>query len=407
MSKEQYSPIRFKLEESIWLDHHAQGAEIMSLELEPEIEVMEDEKYITITGHLVLRGRFEVSDEDGEGSLDLESSSLADQLHFQPLRVEQKEVHESEHRGKIEKRFPVDVTVPANKVEDIEDVYVKIDQFDYRITDGHLLQIESDIEITGILSEAKKVEKVDFEAEVEEQSGPNIAPSPLLPSFDVAASKDENAEYDPPRASEDLAQKEETHTVEAEADRQESEADTTVEEKREEVVAEVQEENQQEENEQVERFEEVTQEVESREESQEEESREEENQEEESREEENQEEDKVVPLFSQEIKTNFQSLPSMDEVASAEELSDDPEAAEEARAAAQKSVTTFLSQLMSTREDEEEEQFTRLKMCIIQRNESLESISERYEIPVRDIMRVNQLESEQITEGQILYIPKS
>ena len=105
MSKEPYTPIRFQLEESIWLDHHSNSAEIISLELEPEIEVLEERNYISITGNLVLKGRFEAFEGEGEQSFDLESSSLAEQLQFQPLRVEQKEIFEDDLRGKIEKRL--------------------------------------------------------------------------------------------------------------------------------------------------------------------------------------------------------------------------------------------------------------------------------------------------------------
>nr|WP_239549090.1 LysM peptidoglycan-binding domain-containing protein [Scopulibacillus daqui] len=44
-------------------------------------------------------------------------------------------------------------------------------------------------------------------------------------------------------------------------------------------------------------------------------------------------------------------------------------------------------------------------MCIVQSGDSIESISERYKVPVTSILRKNNLESDFIDEGQVLYIP--
>ncbi len=54
----------------------------------------------------------------------------------------------------------------------------------------------------------------------------------------------------------------------------------------------------------------------------------------------------------------------------------------------------------------EEEEHTKLKMCIVQNGDTLEVLSERYEVSTSQIQRVNQMELNQdIYEGQVLYIP--
>jgi stage VI sporulation protein D len=53
-----------------------------------------------------------------------------------------------------------------------------------------------------------------------------------------------------------------------------------------------------------------------------------------------------------------------------------------------------------------EERSSQLKMCIIQRDETLEQISQRYALPVSKIVEVNRLATEQLVAGQILYIPQ-
>jgi len=57
-----------------------------------------------------------------------------------------------------------------------------------------------------------------------------------------------------------------------------------------------------------------------------------------------------------------------------------------------------------TRDDEED--FTKMKLCIAQNGDSLESICERYEVSAQSVIKVNQLNDDtSIYEGQLLYIP--
>jgi len=52
------------------------------------------------------------------------------------------------------------------------------------------------------------------------------------------------------------------------------------------------------------------------------------------------------------------------------------------------------------------EQFRKLRMCIVQKEETLESIADRYKLNPREIMLYNRLNDQQLTEGQVIYIPK-
>ena len=54
----------------------------------------------------------------------------------------------------------------------------------------------------------------------------------------------------------------------------------------------------------------------------------------------------------------------------------------------------------------EEETHAKLTVVIVQNGDSLNSLSERYEVPVAQLQKVNQIELNQdISEGQVLYIP--
>ena len=54
---------------------------------------------------------------------------------------------------------------------------------------------------------------------------------------------------------------------------------------------------------------------------------------------------------------------------------------------------------------QEERSFSRVRMCIVQRDDTLDMIANRYQMSPRDIAAHNQLPEPSVTEGQVLYIP--
>jgi stage VI sporulation protein D len=55
----------------------------------------------------------------------------------------------------------------------------------------------------------------------------------------------------------------------------------------------------------------------------------------------------------------------------------------------------------------EEEELVKLKVCIVQHGETLDTLANRYEVPIQSLLNSNELEANQdIFEGQVLYIPK-
>lgn len=417
MSNKEYSPIKLQLEEAIWLDHRAKNAQIVSLELVPDVDIVEDDYFVNIRGHLVLTGKYETEEE--EESLDLESSSLAEQLQFDPLSVEPKEIYEHEYRGRIEHRFPFDVTVPANKVSNVDEVYVHIEQFDYTISDGHRLQIKTEISITGIENVSEKEEKkTDSKIEVKqateqlvdkklEKQPESKVWSDFLPVRNQEVQEEGNDVRD---------EQQDNRQGVAHGSQSESNVESAVskEELRKEVAeqssnlqASAQPSSTEQTDDQQVRIEQASSdaglEVKANQEDEQEEVLTEIS--------ENRVNEQVVPLFPQEIKTTFSSRREEDD-APVEEISairDQAKEEEEEAISEQRSKTvSFLTKLMEYGESgEEETQKKRLRICIIQQNETLEDISERYDISVYELMKANNLESDQISKGQILYIPKS
>jgi stage VI sporulation protein D len=53
----------------------------------------------------------------------------------------------------------------------------------------------------------------------------------------------------------------------------------------------------------------------------------------------------------------------------------------------------------------EERDFRRVRLCIVQREETLEAIAGRYQLNPREILLYNRMDEGSITEGQVIYIP--
>lgn len=57
--------------------------------------------------------------------------------------------------------------------------------------------------------------------------------------------------------------------------------------------------------------------------------------------------------------------------------------------------------------DDSQSQFKRMRICIVQKEETLEQIAERYRMNPREILLHNRIAGQQIGEGQIIYIPNT
>jgi len=103
----------------------------------------------------------------------------------------------------------------------------------------------------------------------------------------------------------------------------------------------------------------------------------------------------ITSLFTQSKKTQAQKAATEQESSSS---SGRAMAEAGQRSEAVSNLTSFVKQ--------GEERMSKVRIAILQRNETLESIADRYSIPVSRILEANNVSSERVTEGQILYIPQ-
>lgn len=144
--------LRFSIEEAIAFrrEHHVD--QLLSISLQPTITIEEQEDYVYIRGVLQLSGEYTKHEEDGE---DVETFELG-------RYIEQVRMHDEE-TGEFLHQFPIDITVPKERVDDLEQVYVLIESFDYDLRKNELLLI-AEVAIHGIQMDDDREDEEEWDA---------------------------------------------------------------------------------------------------------------------------------------------------------------------------------------------------------------------------------------------------
>lgn len=156
MTFNQTSSIRFSVEESVWFKKGQEVSDLIGISLEPEISVQEHDKYISIRGALVLSGEYRAQTRDGEDEI----NSLRDSAIYRTVD----EVSENDDGNLAMKhRFPIDITIPTNRIRSLEKVYVLVESFDYEIPETGRLELKADLCISGIANEREQEQQSVYE----------------------------------------------------------------------------------------------------------------------------------------------------------------------------------------------------------------------------------------------------
>ncbi|HEX6922722.1 MAG TPA: stage VI sporulation protein D [Bacillales bacterium] len=352
MAEQASSQLSFSIEESVWLKKGQEVDEIVSMSLEPDISIVENKHYVSVRGSLRLTGEYRPLSPDGkeadEPSMH-EERSLNDQAAMRPVD----ELTESEDGStQIEHRFPVDITIPLSRIERLEDIYVTVDSFDYTLPENDCLRLEADISISGMAEEEEDRTEDTFNQDVDE---------PVETVLDASEAREEESGGEAYSEQQEEVEKETYEPFHYEAVRE------APEEEQEDVLDEPA----------LVRNRGPLVEMKSR----------------------NQDPDGYSAFSDYVNEPEEEVVEPVREVAQENEPADEMETEYSQR----KENALYLTKMLT----KDEEDFSRLKMCIIQQGESLDTIAERYELPLTQLIRMNRLESEEVEEGQILYIPVS
>jgi stage VI sporulation protein D len=361
LSQENQSCLRFSLEESLWFRKGQEVAELVSISLDPDITIQENDQYVTIRGSLELTGEYR---NDEESTVE-EEENVPNQKYVERVDPQEEGICEFSHR------FPVDITIPNNRIQSIYDIDVIVESFDYSIPERSCLKLSAELTISGLYdSTQQEKEVVEQEEEFE-----------VLHRYQVEVPRVEEPEEE--------NQFEDTFLFEAEARKQPEEEKVeafpkfpTFSYEEPEEIEELEEEPQRpvvfeharsEASEPVDEIEEVVEEA-------------------------------PAPA---------PAPPAAEEVEEAEEVkepvfeesSSSPEAPpKQAKKKASKKKTMTLTEFFARKEEASDQ--ARLKVCIVQKGDTLDSLADRYDVSVPNLLRYNNLELNQdVYEGQVLYVP--
>ncbi|SFP73677.1 stage VI sporulation protein D [Salibacterium halotolerans] len=333
MTDAHASELTFSLEESVWLNQGEKIKELVSLGLDPDIRIEEKYDYVDIKGGLYLNGEYYPETEEQGYDTDTDPA---------PRYIETNSRRE-DGVGELKHFFPVDVTVPLNRIQHLDDVYVTIDSFDYDLPEPGCIQLTADVSISGVQERVREEETKAVE------ESPAVEPLPVWEMEDVFRPEDNETENSKDEPAEERFP---ADLVSGAEDREEKQEEEETEEETEDDTAD------------------------------------------------------IVTSFhgrdTQEEPLPVQSEREEDEQVEKEaETEENSGPGETAETGDRDDNALYLTKMMTSGEED----FSRLKMCIIQENESIEQIAERYHTTAGHLLRFNRLTHEHVEEGQILYIP--
>lgn len=175
MSEQNQSFLRFSLEESIWFPRGFEVSELYSLSIEPDVNIIEKDHYVVIEGSLAISGEYRGFEDQQENNL-LELEQSHRQL------VQDVVFREADSINVFHHRFPVDISIPSNRMDDRNAIEVEISTFDYSMPESNCIKLISELLISGI-----------YDGSVRQESSvqANDQSTPIESNHYVAYSEDE------------------------------------------------------------------------------------------------------------------------------------------------------------------------------------------------------------------------
>lgn len=352
MTEKKNDPVTFSIHERLVLDGPYNADEFLSMALEPDMTIEEDTHYVKVTGALRLTGEFR--------------PAASDEIH--PLSINH---HKPSHRVKsvfatdvgtycIEHQFPVDITIPSYRINNMEDLYVTIDSFDYFLESSDEIDLSAEIVLSGLSSTKRETEPIERES---------IEKDPSLSQVDTGVFFDEQPEY-PFITNESNYIGNNDQTEDARESFEELTENEFNDVESDEYVYEFEAIRLPDEHPFMEELEEAeTPHIEMKE---------------------RKDEDYEEYINYDEYEQNDED----------EDVAEEPELEQEADVN-ERPNALYLTKMLS----DDTKPFSKLRMYFIQPGDSLSSVAEKYQVAATSLIRMNRLESDQLQPGEILYIP--
>lgn len=389
MSNYSQGTYQIDLKESVHLSYEQLPIEeIEEMELVPQVRIMEFGEEIEISGCLCLQGEYKGNQNSGKlDSIDHPAESYEESVQFEPLSFERGPFSPLAKQSTFEYRIPVKILLPKKKVRDIEDIYAHVLSFDYELKSPYQI----DVTATFVISGFKEEEQIpsEFAAVAGNDQDPQAVES-IEEKLNLMEEK--IAEWEAASSNEEPFVQEETEEVEPKRVEPTDESPAEWEEEEMPIPQARQEEPALPDNVILLPHPHVNQVEENQEEFVEEKA----------------DKDVRVAISEKGTQRDREPISSLSSIFSkipkkeaSSATQDDQQEKENKSVSGATTEPIYLTNFM----EEKGEKFSKLRMCILQKDETVDVIAERYDLSVEAILRANQSESSQLLPGQILYIP--
>lgn len=168
MEKNELGSYQIDIREIVQLSHaQLPIEEIEEMEIIPQIQIEENGAEIQISGSLFLYGDYKGNQEAGKlDQNDDLPESYEESVQFEPLSADRGPYSPLAKQDRFEYRIPVKITMPRNKVAEVDDVYAYINSFDYELKTPYQVEVVASLMISGF-SEEKEEQPEDVETPIE------------------------------------------------------------------------------------------------------------------------------------------------------------------------------------------------------------------------------------------------
>lgn len=349
LSKES-AVFSFDLDESLYFEKGQEVAEMLNISLDPNISIQSFHEYVSIRGVIELQGQYNKLEE-----LEENEEKIHQRIEDNAVRYVESVMDHENDEVEFSHRFPVEISIPANRVSNLDDITVNIDAFDYELPSNNHLILRSTIKIHGIKEDEAIEETEDIEEMSSRESMDTNKDSEHSGGEDRALERevDFNEEQQEMNFEFDVKTDEEsTNKVDDEIE------DDRLFFKKTQSLQEFMVKGKELNEEEVDDTEDVS--------------------------------DQNEVEWTEDDTTNFH----VEAIAS--EMDTDR---------AEQDSLDSLNYLSDMFRNEEEERYTKMRLCIVQQEDTIEAISQRFDVPALQIVNRNRLTDADLTEGQVLYIP--
>ena len=158
---QQQSVLSFTVNESLHMERGQEIEEMLSISIEPDIAIETFEEYMQIRGLIILQGECSKANNT-EDKYDDEATEQNDATVYM-----EKVIDTQVNQMMFSHRFPVEVSVARNRIDNIAEVKVEVISFDYELPANDRINIEATLHIHGIKGDNVEQEKEEKQEEAE------------------------------------------------------------------------------------------------------------------------------------------------------------------------------------------------------------------------------------------------